>query len=94
MANLCKGCHGSALTGGKLPGAPPDWPPAADLRVPATYAVYDSAEKFRTMMRSGKRPDGAPIQVMPFPTLRAMNDTDLDALYLYLSSLPKARSGK
>jgi mono/diheme cytochrome c family protein len=92
VANMCKGCHGMALAGGKIPGSPPDWPPAADLTARATYAAYDSADKFRAMMRSGKRPDGAPIKVMPFPTLAAMNDTDLDALYQYLRTLPAAGS--
>ena len=92
VANTCKGCHGDALTGGKIPGSPPDWPPAADLTSSATYAVYNSADEFRKMMRSGKRPDASEIKVMPFPTLKAINDTDLDALYLYLKSLkPAAR---
>jgi mono/diheme cytochrome c family protein len=89
VANLCKGCHGGGLAGGPIPGSPPDWPPAPDLTARATYLPYDTADKFRTMMRGGKRPDGSAIKVMPFPTLRAMNDTDLDALYLYLTSLPK-----
>jgi mono/diheme cytochrome c family protein len=90
VAQMCKGCHGDALTGGRIPGAPPDWPAAADLTAPATYGVYNSTEKFRTMMRGGKRPDGTSIQVMPFPALSQMNDTDLDALYVFLSALPKA----
>jgi hypothetical protein len=87
---MCKGCHGDALKGGKIPGAPPEWPAAADLTARSVYATYDTAQKFRAMMRGGKRPDGAAIQVMPFPTLAQMNDTDLDALYLYLSALSKS----
>ena len=31
VANSCKGCHNEALSGGKIPGGPPDWPPAANL---------------------------------------------------------------
>ncbi len=31
VANACIGCHGAALSGGKIPGTPPDWPPAANL---------------------------------------------------------------
>jgi mono/diheme cytochrome c family protein len=94
VAQMCKGCHGDALKGGKIPGAPPDWPPAADLTAAATYATYDSPQKFRTMMRSGKRPNGSAIQVMPFATLAQMNDTDLDALYLYLSALPRGATAQ
>src|SRR4051812_9245158 len=31
VANTCIGCHGARLSGGKIPGAPPDWPQAANL---------------------------------------------------------------
>jgi mono/diheme cytochrome c family protein len=89
VANMCKGCHGDRFTGGKIPGSPPDWPPAADLTARATYASYDSVDKFRTMLRSGKRPSGETIKVMPFPSLGAMNDTDVEALYLFLQTLSK-----
>jgi len=91
VANTCKGCHGERLIGGKIAGGPPDWPPAADLTAAATYAVYSSADRFRAMMRSGKRPDGTPVKVMPFDTLKQINDTDLEALYLYLRSLKSGR---
>jgi len=88
VANMCKGCHGDRFNGGRIPGSPPDWPAAADLTARATYATYDSLEKFRSMMRSGKRPSGEAIKVMPFPSLAAMNDTDVEALYLFLKTLP------
>ena len=92
VANMCKGCHGDALRGGKIPGSPPDWPPAADLTARATYATYDSVDKFKAMFRSGKRPTGEAIKVMPFPSLGALNDTDVDALYAYLKTLPDRAS--
>ena len=38
-------------------------------------------------VQTGKRPDGTPIQVMPFESLREMSDTDVRALHLYLKSL-------
>src|SRR5690606_16798932 len=31
VANMCIGCHGVGLLGGKVPGGPPDWPPASRL---------------------------------------------------------------
>lgn len=89
VAQMCKGCHGDGLAGGPIPGAPPDWPPAADLTAAGTYAVYDSAEKFKAMFRTGRRPSGEEVKVMPFPSLKAMNDVDVEALYLYLKTLPK-----
>jgi hypothetical protein len=37
------------------------------------------------MMRSGKRPDGSAIPVMPFASLKTISDTDLRALHPYLA---------
>ena len=40
------------------------------------------------MRPTGKRPDGSEVnKVMPFLSLRNMNDTDLAALYAYLQTL-------
>lgn len=91
VANTCMGCHGPQLVGGKMPGAPPSWPPTANL-TPGKGSVmprYPSAEVFMATMRSGKRPDGSAIsEVMPFSSFKHMNDTDLRALYAYLQTLP------
>ena len=97
VANLCKGCHGPLFSGGKMPGRPPDWPPAANL-TPGESSVmprYDTAEKFVAMMRTGTRPDGTAVdKAMPFMTLRNINDVDLNALYAYLNTLPPRRLGE
>lgn len=89
VANACMGCHGASLRGGKIPGAPPDWPDAANLHADSrAMKPYEDAAGFVTMMRTGKRPDGTDVsRVMPFASFAHMNDTDLDALYLYLRSL-------
>lgn len=90
VANMCLGCHGPQLTGGRIPGGPPDWPAAANLTPAAGsgMAPYPDAESFLRMFKTGKRPDGSAIQVMPFESLKEMNETDLRALHLYLKSLP------
>lgn len=86
VANSCKGCHGANLRGGNIPGAPPDWPAAADLRPGGAMKRYPQADQFVAMMRSGKRPDGTDVsRVMPFGAFEKMNDTDLNALYLFLA---------
>ncbi|TFY98520.1 c-type cytochrome [Ramlibacter rhizophilus] len=89
VANMCIGCHGERLTGGRVPGGPPDWPPAANLRPGEGSGMgrYEQPEAFLAMFRSGKRPDGSAIQVMPFESLRNMSETDVRALHLYLRSL-------
>jgi mono/diheme cytochrome c family protein len=90
VANMCIGCHGTGLVGGEIPGGPPDWPPAAKLTPGegSVMGLYPSAEAMIAMFRSGKRPDGTVVQVMPFESLREMSETDLRALYLYLKALP------
>jgi mono/diheme cytochrome c family protein len=97
VANTCIGCHGATLSGGKVPGAPPDWPAAANLRPGPDSAMvrYPTADSFVAMLRTGKRPDGSAVSaVMPFAGLKALNDTDAQALYLHLKSLPALPSGE
>lgn len=95
VANMCIGCHRRDLTGGTIAGAPPSWPPAADLtpRSGSAMARYDTGEKFVAMMRTGRRPDGSTVStVMPFPSLAATDETDQLALHAYLRSLPAPRT--
>lgn len=96
VANSCIGCHGATLSGGKVPGGPPDWPAAANLTPGegSALARYPTAAAFVAMLRSGKRPDGSVVSsVMPFAALKEMNDTDVQALYLHLKALPPRRAG-
>ena len=91
VANACIGCHGAGLTGGQIGGAPPDWPAAANLTPGAegVMARYADGAAMAAMFRSGKRPDGSPVsRVMPFQALGAMSDTDIQALFLHLKTLP------
>jgi len=89
VANTCLGCHGPQLAGGKVPGGPPDWPPAARLNKgpDSALARYPDADALIAMFRSGKRADGSGVKVMPFGSFSKMSDTDLRALHLYLKSL-------
>jgi mono/diheme cytochrome c family protein len=96
VAAMCVGCHGEDFAGGPIPGAPPDWPPAANLAPGPNSAMlrYDEPAKFVAMMRAGRRPDGTAVSpVMPFTSLGRMNDTDLEAIYAYLKALPPRRPG-
>lgn len=97
VISMCIGCHGPALSGGRIPGTPSDWPPAANL-TPGEGGVmprYDSAEKFVSMMRTGKRPDGTEVsKVMPFGSTRNLNEVDLDAMYAYLRTVPARKAGE
>ena len=96
IANMCIGCHGPGLSGGKIPGGPPDWPPAANLTPGSGSAMptYDTGEKFIVMMRTAKRPDGSKVsKVMPFDSLKMLTDVDLQALHAYLKILQPRIAG-
>lgn len=86
VAQACVGCHGLQLRGGRIPGAPPDWPPAADLKgAESALLRYPSVEPFKTLLRSGMRPDGSATN-SAMPRNKHLNDTDLEALHTFLRS--------
>jgi mono/diheme cytochrome c family protein len=86
LAPTCQGCHGPNLAGGKIPGGPPDWKPAANL-TPAGIGHYTEGDFIRAL-RTGQRPDGSKIDPqMPWELYKTMTDTELRALYAYLHSL-------
>jgi mono/diheme cytochrome c family protein len=96
VANMCIGCHGPGLSGGKIPGGPPDWPPAANLTPGAgsTMPIYNTVDKFAVMMRTAKRPDGSEVsKAMPFDSLKLLTDVDLQALHAYLKTLQPRDTG-
>jgi len=90
VANMCLGCHGAKLAGGKVPGGPPDWPPAARLSPGADSVMtrYPDADSMLRMFKTGQRPDGTPVKVMPFESLREMSEVDARALHLFLKNYP------
>ena len=96
VAHSCVGCHGVTLSGGRIPGSPPDWPAPANLTPGEGSAMvrYPTPEALMATLRSGKRADGTPIStVMPFGSLKLMNDTDVRALHAYLKTLPPHTAG-
>ena len=97
VANSCVSCHGPGFSGGRIPGAPAEWPAPANLTPGAGSVMvrYPTPELFMAMLRSGHRPDGTPISaVMPFASLGQLNDTDVRALHRYLLSLPPRAHGQ
>lgn len=95
VANMCLGCHGPQLAGGRIPGGPPDWPAAPNL-TPGEGTVmvrYADADAMLRLFRSGKRHDGSRVLVMPFESLKEMNETDVRALHLYLQGLQPRPQG-
>jgi mono/diheme cytochrome c family protein len=82
----CIGCHGRALTGGRVPGAPPSIPPASNL-TPAGLAHY-SEESFVRALREGIKPDGTRIDpFMPLDAIRRWTDEERRAVWAYLRTV-------
>jgi mono/diheme cytochrome c family protein len=96
LAVRCTGCHGDTLSGGKIPGTPPDWPPALNLTPypGAAVAVWSQDEFIRTL-RTGITPRGNQLDTkyMPWKVLGQMTDDELKALWLYLRSAPPKEYG-
>lgn len=97
VANMCMGCHGPGLSGGKIPDGPPDWPAAANLTPGAGSVMprYASLALFKAMLRSGRRPDGSKLsEVMPFDSLAVLSDNDVEAVFAFLKALPPRAAGQ
>ncbi len=97
VANSCIGCHGTQLSGGKIPGGAPTWPAASNLTPGKGSAMtrYTTPEQFIAMLRTGNRPDGSRINpAMPFGSLGQMHEVDLRALYAYLKTVPPRDAGQ
>lgn len=92
MAAGCMGCHGPTFAGGKIAGAPPEWPSAANL-TPAGMQAYDQA-RFIALMRTGKRPDGSSVRAPMDPRMTGvMTDLELRAIWAFLQTLPPRETG-
>jgi len=88
LAVTCTGCHGSGFTGGKIPGVPPDWPEAANLTKTGSLPKI-SNEKFREILKTGINSEGRELNptFMPYPIFKEFTELEMDAIYMYLSSL-------
>ncbi len=88
LARSCTGCHGSGLSGGKIPGAPPELPIPANLTPDETGLKHYTEADFLRLLATGIKPNGKPLDpFMPIATLRAMTEVEQRALWAYLSSL-------
>jgi mono/diheme cytochrome c family protein len=90
----CQGCHGPSLAGGPIAGGAPDWPPAANLTPSGALGSW-TADGFARFLRTGTRPDGSPVgPVMPIRQTKRLTDDEIQALWLYLRTLPALPTGR
>ena len=95
LAKSCTGCHGEHFSGGAIPGVPPSFPKAANLTPDAVTGIghWNKADFYRAL-RDGRRPDGSVLDpFMPVTALSQLSDTELDALWAYLRTLPARPAG-
>jgi mono/diheme cytochrome c family protein len=95
LARLCNGCHGEGLAGGPIPGAPPSMPVPLNLTPDATGLGGWTLDDFKHTLKTGKRKkDGRKLDpMMPVESFGQFDDTEMQALYSYLMSLPKRPFG-
>lgn len=84
VAGACRSCHRQDLSGGV--------PIAKDLLsanlTPAAIGNWTEAD-FHKVLTRGIRPDGRMISaVMPWPYTRFLSDEEIEAMWLYIHSLP------
>jgi mono/diheme cytochrome c family protein len=88
----CPSCHGPGLSGGKIPQAPPNTVPAANI-TPAGLGAWSEADFFK-VMRTGTRPDGRRLDpFMPWPYFAQMTDDELRAIWRFLQVIPPRPTG-
>ena len=91
----CTECHGPQLSGGKIPGAPPDFPPSTNITPDKATGIGNWTEAdFYKALRTGRRPDGTEINpIMPWKYIGQMTDDELRAIYMYIQTFPARAEG-
>lgn len=95
MVTTCIGCHQPNLAGGPIPGAAPGDPPSANL-TPAGNLANWTLEDFTHTLRNGVTPEDKALDPtqMPWTMTQHMTDVEIEAIWLYLNSLPPATSAQ
>ncbi|MGB8646847.1 MAG: c-type cytochrome [Anaerolineae bacterium] len=83
----CRACHGPALSGGPILGAPANTPSAPNLTPRGIVAGWTEAD-FIATVRTGIDPRGYHLSsAMPYRFYRNMTDDELRAVWAYLQTL-------
>ncbi len=88
LAIVCTVCHGDNYAGGSVPGEGSDVPLAPNLTPKGALSSW-SGEDFASVIRTGTTPAGKKLdsEFMPWLRFLALTDDELEAIWLYLSSL-------
>ncbi len=87
--NDCRLCHGPNLNGGPFPD--PTKKKISPNLTPGGEVGFWSEEQFVDTIRTGKTPGGHDLdpEYMPWKDYRSFYDEELQAIFMYLQSVPK-----
>lgn len=95
LSRACTGCHGDKLSGGKIPGAPSEFPPPSNLTPHETGLQGWTYADFERLLATGIRKNGKKLDpFMPIESLSKLNALEKQALWAYLRSLPPTPYGQ
>ena len=95
LAQGCIGCHGDNLSGGPIPGAPPELPTPTNITFHESGLGGYDLTAFMNAMRTGTARDGRKLDpFMPFSSYKAMTDAELEALWKHLETVEKRPFGE
>jgi mono/diheme cytochrome c family protein len=90
LAQRCTGCHGGDFSGGHVKGTPPSFADAANLTPHPDALGTWTLDDFRNTLRTGKKPDGRPLDgFMPWEAFSTMSDDEFAAIYAFLRTVPE-----
>ena len=89
LATVCTACHGDNLSGGAVPGESADAPLARNLTPGGALNEWSEAD-FSKALRTGATPGGGRLddEYMPWDHFANMTDDEVEAVWLFLKSLP------
>jgi mono/diheme cytochrome c family protein len=89
----CAGCHGEGLSGGHVSGTPPSFPSAANLTPSGEVGAWTEAD-FQKAVQTGVTPSGKTLNpFMPYQTFKNLTNDEVQALWLYVHSVPARPAG-
>jgi hypothetical protein len=89
------GCHGEHYAGGPIPGAPSSMPVPRNLTPSEDGLLHWSYQDFDHALTQGVRPDGKRIDpFMPLDSFGKLDDTEKQALWAFLRTLPARPFGQ
>ena len=95
LALSCPVCHGLGMSGGEIPGFPPEWPATGNLTTGkgSRLSVWGEDGFIEIMKKGEKHGRALHPDYMPWTSYRHMTDLELRAVYLYLVFLPELDFG-